>query len=252
MIAVYHSPGQPDVTFEVIDAGHSRADLKTRKELKFTLPRADVRKLRSVLAGNGRKQLHNLEVSTVHSVYFDDHWFSTCRANMDGLGCRNKVRIRWYDTPRPMHEFFFEIKWRENRVTGKHRLHVRSSKSLEKLNYRTIVEKLSAALPEHCQSFLARYCEPTVLVRYEREHFTALNGPLRATIDYNICYFDQTGRQFITTSFGHRHEGLVVLEGKMPVGRESELRAMLHPLGPRLDRCSKYVYGCEMLGLIRV
>jgi hypothetical protein len=252
MIAVYHPPGRPDVCFEVLDSGESRADLKTRKELKFTLPRADVQKLCRVLEGNGRRQIHNNEVSIVHSVYFDDARLSTCRANLDGLGRRNKVRIRWYDSPRPAHEFFFEIKWRDNRVTGKHRLQVRSSQSLEKLSYRTIVEKLSAALPDHCQSMLARYCEPTVLVRYQREHFTAVNGPLRATIDYNICYFDQTGKQFISSSFGHRHEGLVVLEGKMPVGRESELRAMLHPLGARLDRCSKYVHGCQLLGLVRV
>jgi hypothetical protein len=251
MIAVYHSPSRPDVAFDVIDTGASRADLKTRKELKFTLPQADVQKLRSVLEGNGRRQIHNLKVSTVHSVYFDDPWLSTCRANLDGLGRRNKVRIRWYDSPRPGHEFFFEIKWRDNRVTGKHRLHVRASQPLEKLSYRTIVEKLSAALPEHCQSVLARYCEPTVIVRYQREHFTAVHGPLRATIDYNVCYFDQTGKQFISTSFGRSHEGLVVLEGKMPVGRENELRAMLHPLGARLDRCSKYVHGCQLLGLIR-
>jgi hypothetical protein len=250
MIALYHPLSRPSVTFEIIDAGASRADLKKRKELKFTLPQADVQKLRRVLEGNGRRQIHNLDVSTVHSVYFDDARLSTCRANLDGLGRRNKVRIRWYDSPRPIQEFFFEIKWRDNRVTGKHRLHVRASEPLEKVSYRTIIENLSAALPEECQSMLARYCEPTVLVRYQREHFTAVGGPLRATIDYNICYFDQTGRQFISTSFGRRHEGLVVLEGKMPVGRERELRSMLHPLGARLDRCSKYVHGCQMLGLI--
>jgi hypothetical protein len=252
MIAVYQTTNRPDVRFEVIDAGASRADLKTRKELKFTLHQADVQKLRNVLEGNGRRQIHNHAVSTVNSVYFDDPCLSTCRANLDGLGRRNKVRIRWYDSPRPAHEFFFEIKWRDNRVTGKHRLHVRSSETLEKLSYRTIVENLSKALPDHCQSILARFCEPTVLVRYQREHFTSVGGPLRATIDYNICYFDQTGKQFISTSFAQRHEGLVVLEGKMPVGREHELRSLMQPLGARIGRCSKYVHGCQMLGLVRV
>ena len=77
MIAVYHPPGRPDVSFELLDAGESRADLKTRKELKFTLPRADVQKLRRVLEGNGRRQIHNNEVSIVQSVYFDDARMST-------------------------------------------------------------------------------------------------------------------------------------------------------------------------------
>jgi hypothetical protein len=109
---------------------------------------------------------------------------------------------------------------------------------------------LSEALPDRFQAVLSKFCEPTVLVKYHREHFTSADGALRATVDYDVCYFDQTGKQFITTSFGRRHEGLVVLEGKTPVGRERELRKLVHPLGARVGRCSKYVYGCQMLGLI--
>jgi hypothetical protein len=127
---------------------------------------------------------------------------------------------------------------------------VRSNEPLDAYSYRTILSKLSAALPERFHSVLVRYCEPTVLVRYQREHFTSPDGSLRATVDYHINYFDQTGKQFISTSFGRHHEGLVVLEGKTPVGREGELRSLVHPLGARVGRCSKYVYGCQMLGLI--
>jgi hypothetical protein len=235
----------------VIDGGSSRRDLARRKELKFTLPRADVQKLRRLLEANGRRQVHNEPISTVNSVYFDDVRLSTCRANLDGLGRRNKVRLRWYDLPRPGHEFFFEIKWRDNRVTGKHRLHVRSGEPIGRMSYLTILAALSASLPEEHQATLARYCEPTVLVRYQREHFTSADGALRATIDYNVAYFDQTGKSFISTSFGQPHDGLVVLEGKMPPGRESDLARLLHPFGARLGRCSKYVNGCQMLGLVR-
>jgi hypothetical protein len=183
-------------------------------------------------------------------VYFDDPRLSTCRANLDGLGRRIKVRLRWYDSARPNHDFFFEIKWRDNRVTGKHRLHVRSSHRLAALPYQEILPALTDALPKQCQAAIARYREPTVLVRYKREHFTSADGVLRATIDYNITYFDQSGKRCISTSFGVPHEGLVVLEGKMPVGDEHKLRSMLHPFGARVRRCSKYVYGCQLLGLI--
>ena len=250
MIAAYQPTSQEITPFEVIDAGAARADLKKRRELKFTLPQADIQKLRVLLEGNARRQIHNHQVSTVCSVYFDDPQLSTCRANLDGLGRRNKVRLRWYDLPRPECEFFFEIKWRENRVTGKHRFQVRSHGPIHTLSYRTILENLSAALPERCQSILARYREPAVLVRYQREHFVSHDRALRATVDYDIRYFDQTGKRFITTSFGRRHEGLIVLEGKTPVGREHELRRLLHPLRARVGRCSKYVYGCQLLGLV--
>jgi VTC domain-containing protein len=251
VIALCHSPRRPAPVFEVIDGGLPRADLQRRKELKFTLHRADVRKLRVLLAGNGRQQVFNEPVSTVNSVYFDDANLSACRANLDGLGQRCKVRIRWYDSPQPGQSFFFEIKWRDNRVTGKHRLQIRAAERLSELSYSTIFASLSAALPEQCQRALVRYCEPTVLVRYQREHFAASDGSLRATIDYNITYFDQTSKRFVSTAFGVPHEGLVVLEGKTPVGREHELRSLVHPLGARVGRCSKYVYGCQLLGLIR-
>ncbi|MEX2140698.1 MAG: polyphosphate polymerase domain-containing protein [Pirellulales bacterium] len=252
MIAAYRPTSRLSTTFEVIDLGGARADLKRRKELKFTLPQADVQKLRVLLERNARRQVHNHEISTVHSVYFDDPQLSTCRANLDGLGRRIKVRLRWYDSPRPEQEFFFEIKWRENRVTGKHRFQVRASEAIGALSYQTILANLSSALPERCQSILARYCEPTVLVRYQREHFVSHDRGLRATLDYDVRYFDQRGKPFISTSFGRRHEGLVVLEGKTPVGREHDLRALLNPLGARVGRCSKYVYGCQMLGLVHV
>jgi hypothetical protein len=250
VIAAYQPTSRLGPAFEVIDAGAARADLQRRKELKFTLPQADVQKLRVLLEGNARRQVHNREVSIVHSVYFDDPQLSTCRANLDGLGKRIKVRLRWYDTPRPEEEFYFEIKWRENRVTGKHRFQVRAAEPIGRLSYRTILANLSAALPERCRGALTRYCEPTVLVQYRREHFVSHDRALRATVDYDVRYYDQIGKQFISASFGRRHEGLVVLEGKTPVGRERDLRTLLNPLGARIGRCSKYVYGCQMLGLV--
>jgi hypothetical protein len=55
----------------------------------------------------------------------------------------------------------------------------------------------------------------------------------------------------MNTSFGRSHDGLVVLEGKMAVGRQSELRTLLHPFSARVGRSSKYVDGCLMLGMVR-
>ena len=210
-----------------------------------------MQKLRRLLESNGQRQVHNEPISTVNSVYFDDMRLSTCRANLDGLGRRNKVRLRWYDLPQPANDVFFEIKWRDNRITGKHRLHVRASQPVGRLSYGTILTALGAALPEEHQAILVRYCEPTVLVRYQREHFTSADGSLRATIDYNISYFDQSGKAFISTSFGQPHEGLVVLEGKMPPGRELDLVSLLHPFGGACGTLLKYVNGCQMLGLVR-
>lgn len=105
-------------------------------------------------------------------------------------------------------------------------------------------------MPDRVRPTLLRYSEPTVLVQYQREHFISADRRLRVTLDYGMVYYDQTARQRISTSFGLHHEGLAVLEGKIPIGYERELRWFLHPIAARITRCSKYVHGCRMLGLI--
>jgi hypothetical protein len=237
-------------TFELIDAGTSRSDLTRRREIKYALPQMDVVKLRRLLEANCRRLVHNNAVSVVRSIYFDDLKLSACRANLDGVGSRRKLRLRWYDSLEPGTDFFFEIKWRDDRITGKHRLQIRATEPLASLTYSQIRHKLEGVIPDHLIRDFVINSEPIVIVQYQREHFASDDG-LRITLDYDLTYYDQTGRQMISTSFPRRLEGLVVLEGKTPVGREAELRRWLHPFTPSVSRCSKYVHGCCQLGLIQ-
>ena len=235
--------------FELIDVGQSRRDLSRRREIKYALPQMDVGKLRRLLETNCRRLVHGGQVSLVRSIYFDDPGLSACRANLDGLSVRRKLRLRWYDSLDPETDFWFEVKWRENRITGKHRLQLRSAKKLAKLSFSQIRHGLEAAISDHLLRDLLVYSEPIVVVEYRREHF-ATNDGLRITLDYDLTYYDQTGRRFISNRFPLKLDGLVVLEGKTPVGREAELHRWLHPYSPRVGRCSKYVHGCCRLGLI--
>ena len=236
--------------FELVDVGTSRSDLTSRREIKYALPQMDVGKLQQLLGTNCRRLIHNNPVSVVRSIYFDDVRLSACRANLDGLGSRRKLRLRWYDSLKPGTDFFFEIKWRDNRITGKHRLQIRAAGGLANLTYSQIRHNLEAVIPDYLFRDMMINSEPIVIVQYNREHFASDDG-LRITLDYDLTYYDQTGRQMISTAFPRRLEGLVVLEGKTPVGREGELRRWLHPFSPRVGRCSKYVHGCCQLGLIQ-
>lgn len=238
-----------DPSFKLIDVGTERSDLASRREIKFAFPRMDVGKLRRLLETNCRRLIHNDRVSVVRSLYYDDPQLSACRANLDGLGNRRKLRLRWYDSLNPGTDFFFEIKWRDNRITGKHRLQIRAERDLADYSFAGIRRNLEAVIPDRLKRDFVRYSEPIVIVQYHREHFATDDG-LRITLDSRLAYYDQTGRQKISTSFARRLEGLVVLEGKTPVGREADLRQWLHPFSPRVGRCSKYVHGCCQLGLI--
>ena len=175
---------------------------------------------------------------------------SACQANLDGISQRSKLRLRWYDSLLPERECYLEIKWRDNRMTGKYRLRLRSCEAVGTWSYAALLDGLAGVIPTVYLPTLLRHPEPTVLVEYRREHFVAPEQPLRVTLDYGLVYYDQTGKQRISTAFGRRHEGLVVLEGKMPVGYERELRAFLQPFGARVRSCSKYVHGCQRLGLL--
>ena len=63
-------------------------------------------------------------------------------------------------------------------------------------------------------------------------------------------FYDQVSKRSISTAFPRSMDGLVVLEGKIPVGREPELKNLFFPFAPRATRCSKYVHGCTKLGFI--
>ena len=236
--------------FRVLDEGSARDDLASRREVKYTLPGADAGKLRSLLDSNCRRLVYSEPVSTVRSVYFDDVRLSACHANLSGMGRRQKVRLRWYDSLRPGTDFFFEIKWRDNRLTGKHRMHLQADRPLAGMSYKMIYNELMNVLPVRYVGDLLMCSEPVAIVEYKREHFASSDNCLRVTLDYDLAYYDQTGKQYMSTSFPHRLHSLTVLEGKAPAGRESELRAMFYPFAPRLGRCSKYVHGCRLLGLI--
>lgn len=236
--------------FRVIGSQTTRSDLASRREVKFTLGAADLGKLRTILDVNCRRLVHNQRVSTVRSIYFDDVRLSACRANLAGVGRRQKLRLRWYDSLTPGKDFFFEIKWRNNRITGKHRLQIEAPRPLVEMSYRQIVEGLLATLPDQHIGQVLASSEPVAIAEYKREHFASGDGSLRITLDYDLAFYDQTGRRFMNTSFPHRLDDLIVIEGKTPVGREWELKRLLYPLALRVGRCSKYVHGCRLLGLI--
>ena len=253
MIAVCPlSSGTDNSTAEmcVTDDGSGRADLQARWEIKYALQHADIGGLRQLLAGNCRRIVYNEPISTVRSIYFDDWRLSACYENLSGLGHRRKLRLRWYDQRLPSCTFSFEIKWRKHRLTGKHRLLIRSDVPLAEMSYDRIVSQLAGVLPaSHCAVLLARP-EPTIVVEYKREHFASRDGSLRVTLDYDLAFYDQMGQRQPCLAFPVPAPELVLLEAKMAPGGAPGLKESLHPFLPRVMRFSKYVHGCLRLGLL--
>ncbi|MBC8289772.1 MAG: polyphosphate polymerase domain-containing protein [Planctomycetes bacterium] len=242
---------QPETNaFRVVDSGEFRSDLALRREAKYALHGTDVGKVRDVLAGNLRRQIHNERVSRVRSIYFDDPGLSCCRANLAGLPSRRKLRVRWYDSPLPGTSFFLEVKWRENQITGKRRQQIQTDRPLTEFRFREIIRQIGECVADGDRILAWQLIEPIVTVEYCREHFVSSDGELRFTLDYDLQFVDQTGRNQIASGFATEASSFVLIEGKFPPGQAAEVQRLLHPLAPRISSSSKYVLGCELLGLV--
>lgn len=265
--------------FTVRDETEQRSDLARRSEVKYPLFRVDLDAIRRVLELQCCRLQHGLprptnpttskastvgcttenpstiyrsreRVSTVRSIYFDDPQLSSGLANVDGLGRRSKLRLRWYDSPLPQQHAYLEIKWRENRITGKHRLHLECSQSMHELPFAEMIRGIHRVAPLLFQRMLDRYFDPTLLVEYAREHFSSTDGTIRLTLDHSLKFYDQTGKKRPSVRFGRTLPSFAVLEGKSSPCDIGELRGLLGPLALRAGRCSKYVHGLTTVGLL--
>ncbi len=238
-------------TFE-LETPESGSDEVTtiRREIKFALPHVDFGKFRSILEVNCRRVSYAQPTSRVVSLYFDDVQLSSCQHNLDGTPRRSKLRLRWYDTPLPETRFFFEVKRRADDTTTKERFRLRSEVALASLDIREIVAALSRTLPAPQVELLRARDEPVLITEYERHYFEALGEPLRVTVDTNLVFYPQTNVGPLRRRFPVRVPELVILEGKAPIGSEHRIRDLLLPLEPWVTRSSKYVMGCQSLGLL--
>jgi hypothetical protein len=188
----------------------------------------------------------------VTSLYFDDAALGSCRANIDGSPRRSKLRLRWYDSSFPSGELFLEIKRRRGETTRKDRLRLTAPPALESVRFSEIVQRLSRELPVEAREAWLTRPQAVVLVEYERRYYQDVGSPVRLTFDSGLVFYSQIDRLRLERRFAVRAPELVILEAKMPVGREFEerLRELLHPLEPRVTRSSKYVTACQSLGLL--
>jgi hypothetical protein len=219
-----------------------------RREVKFALPDTDLGKLRSILEVNCHRITHRHKTSLVSSLYFDDARLSACHENIEGVSQRSKLRLRWYDGDE--RRLFLEVKRRREHVVAKERLPIEASLELGSLSFRDMLKGLCRILPPRLREHLIARPEPVLICQYRREYFKALDGPTRITLDRAITCYGQMSRRQPEKRFAKTIPDLVILEGKAPPGRELELRALLHPLAPTITKSSKYVIGCQLLGLL--
>ncbi len=103
---------------------------------------------------------------------------------------------------------------------------------------------------EGATALLLERSEPVLITEYERRYFEAVGASIRITVDSDLAFYPQVGRRHASRRFGERVPDLVILEVKIPMGGEGRVRELLHPMAPWVSRSSKYVMGCQYLGLL--
>lgn len=216
-----------------------------RRELKFVFPGQSVADLRGILSVNAEPiRFGSGDVSRVNSIYFDDYHLSSCAESLAGVSRRVKLRLRWYDEEFAARTLFFEAKRRSGQKTSKERTPLEALKSLGDIPYGELLSGIAPALDEETSVLLGMRSDPVALVCYRREHFRCPGSGIRITLDYDIEAFMQLGNDRPRRDSRVALDGLVVVEVKTSEKELPQVRAALHPLTPRLARCSKYVQCC--------
>lgn len=221
-----------------------------RREMKFTFGDGEIGRVQSVLEINATPIVFGINgaVSQVNSIYFDDDRLSSCRESINGVSKRTKVRLRWYDEPLARQTIYFELKHRRGHHIHKQRVPLRLEAPLEAMSYPHLIEQLLNLLDEEQGLWLRRRGQPVALVSYRRRHFRDPLSNARLTLDYDLVSYDQMGLARPGRRFPRDIRAMTVVEAKASGADENRVRALLHPLRPRLTRNSKYVQCCMSMG----
>ena len=220
-----------------------------RRELKFAVARADLGKIRSVLLTNLRHVGRHHPVSFVRSIYFDDDSLGGYFDSIEGVGKRRKIRLRWYNDGDRNGRLFFEVKRRAFDLVVKERATIETRVPLDALSYREIETHLASALAARHRELLRLQSRPIVLIEYRREYFEGVDQAVRVTLDSALKWFAQLGKERVSWRFPITLRHLVILEIKTRPDYPLDVDQLLYPLRLAPTRCSKYVIGCQQLGL---
>lgn len=166
----------------------SKKDVQFRHELKYTLSKADDYILSQRLC---KLFLHDNNSNSngsycVNSLYFDTPYDNAIRQKIDGVNCREKFRIRYYDN-----DFSFirlEKKFKQNGLSKKYsaKITVEQVEKILQENIDFLLYNNEPLFNELYSKMKGQLLEPKTIVSYEREAFVYEPGNVRITIDRNL------------------------------------------------------------------
>lgn len=190
---------------------------KWRAEIKYTVPTAESRMLSARLSAFMNRDVHGGENGySVRSLYFDNFYNKVLREKLDGIGIRDKYRIRCYD--RDLSFLRLEKKSKKYDRGNKIQCVITKEEVLRLLEGDTdwMAQDERPLIRELFLKMRLEFFRPQNIVEYDREAFTYGPGNVRITFDRNIrgCGDPKQFFREKLPSVPALHYGLTVMEVK--------------------------------------
>lgn len=184
----------------------------------------------------------------IRSLYFDNISDKALREKLDGINCREKFRIRYYDNDTSL--IHLEKKSKMNGLGSKQSapLTAKEAQAIVDGNYGWMMDSGRPLVQELYAKMKSQGLRPKTIVDYTREPFVYAPGNVRVTLDYDI----RTG--MLCTDFLNP-ECIMIPAGNAPIILEvkwdeflpSVIRDIVQLESRRTSAFSKYAV-CRMYG----
>lgn len=158
-----------------------------RHELKHEINLSDMIAIRHRLQAVAKQDENAIDGKYfIRSLYFDNLSDKALREKIDGINCREKFRIRYYNhDPSVIH---LEKKSKLNGLGCKEsvRLTKEEAQAIVNGQYDFMMKSGKSLLQEFYTKIQSQGLRPKTIVDYIREPFVYAPGNVRVTLDYNI------------------------------------------------------------------
>ncbi len=180
----------------------------------------------------------------INNLYLDTFDFKSFNDNLTGSSARQKLRLRWYGVlenslvVNPV----LEQKLKENMLGEKKRQQLDTVLDLSR-PFAEILKTIRDHVDQQWRSRLLTFNQPALVNSYWREYYVSPDGAVRATVDYDLAFYDQRMGSRPNLDRCLPLPALVVIEVKSAPEHYQRLQRVMGYFPIPRTRSSKYVSG---------
>ena len=190
------------------------------------------------------KEIYNSR--TINNIYFDTVNFDFYKQNVNGIGSRNKFRLRWYGDLISNSNPTLEIKLKSGIVGNKYTYKMKKILTEEIFNSNFLKKYLTRSELNNNLKIELLKLEPKLVNSYKRIYLQSADKKIRATIDTEIKYF-KPNYDYNLKKFKYcKSENSHILELKYSSENDERNHPFFKTIPFRVSKNSKYINGINL------